>query len=92
MPSGFKLNSTTLKYNGIEEPEAWLDFFVGSLFVRVLFSCCASSPAAVDFVLRDVIGRVSSSATAPVVVVVAIVFLVLAGALAPIVADVVVVG
>src|SRR4051812_22834383 len=25
MPIGFNLNSTTLKYNGLEEPEAWLD-------------------------------------------------------------------
>src|SRR3954468_20025291 len=28
MPSGFKLNSTTLKYNGLEEPEAWLDDYL----------------------------------------------------------------
>src|SRR3954470_19970481 len=28
MPSGFKLNSTTLKYNGLEEPEAWLDGYL----------------------------------------------------------------
>src|SRR3954470_21446403 len=28
MPSGFKLNSTTPKYNGLEEPEAWLDDYL----------------------------------------------------------------
>src|SRR4051812_46284169 len=28
MPSGFKLNSTTLKYNGLEDPEAWLDDYL----------------------------------------------------------------
>src|SRR3954470_138581 len=28
MPSGFKLNSTTLKYNRLEEPEAWLDDYL----------------------------------------------------------------
>src|SRR4051812_30068214 len=28
MPSGLKLNSTTLKYNGLEEPEAWLDDYL----------------------------------------------------------------
>ena len=28
MPSGFKLNSTTLKYNGLEELEAWLDDYL----------------------------------------------------------------
>src|SRR4051812_2180671 len=28
MPSGFKLNSTTLKYNGLKEPEAWLDEYL----------------------------------------------------------------
>src|SRR3954470_16933638 len=28
MPSEFKLNSTTLKYNGLEEPEAWLDDYL----------------------------------------------------------------
>src|SRR3954471_15577048 len=28
MPNGFKLNSTTLKYNGLEEPEAWLDDYL----------------------------------------------------------------
>ena len=28
IPSGFKLNSTTLKYNGLEEPEAWLDDYL----------------------------------------------------------------
>src|SRR3954468_17880152 len=31
MPSGFKLNSTTLKYNGLEEPEAWLDDYLTAL-------------------------------------------------------------
>ena len=28
MPSGFKLNSTTHKYDGLEEPEAWLDDYL----------------------------------------------------------------
>src|ERR1043165_2799331 len=28
MPSGFILNSTTLKYNGLEEPEAWLEDYL----------------------------------------------------------------
>ena len=28
MPSGVKLNSTTLKYNGLEEPEAWLNDYL----------------------------------------------------------------
>ena len=28
MPSGFKLNSTMLKYNGLEEPKAWLDDYL----------------------------------------------------------------
>src|SRR3954469_9163431 len=28
MPSGFKLKSTTLKYNGLEEPKAWLDDYL----------------------------------------------------------------
>ena len=28
MPIGFKLKSTTLKYNGLEEPEAWLDDYL----------------------------------------------------------------
>src|ERR1044072_3605382 len=28
MPSRFKLNSTMLKYNGLEEPEAWLDDYL----------------------------------------------------------------
>ena len=28
MPSGFKLNSTTLKYNGLEETKAWLDEYL----------------------------------------------------------------
>src|SRR4051812_35314439 len=28
MPSGFKLNSTTLKYNGLKEPKAWLDDYL----------------------------------------------------------------
>src|ERR1043165_7720727 len=31
MPSGFKLNSTTLKYNGLEEPEAWLGDYLTSV-------------------------------------------------------------
>src|SRR3954462_271207 len=35
MASGFKLNSTTLKYNGLEEPEAWLeDYLTGGKFQR----------------------------------------------------------
>src|SRR4051812_8535989 len=35
MPSGFKLNSTTLKYNGLEEPEAWLeDYLIAVNFQR----------------------------------------------------------
>src|SRR4051812_44827868 len=28
MPNGFKLNSTTLKYNGLEDPEAWLEDYL----------------------------------------------------------------
>jgi hypothetical protein len=28
MPKGFKLNSTTHKYDGLEEPEAWLDDYL----------------------------------------------------------------
>src|ERR1041385_7056958 len=28
MPKGFKLNSTTHKYEGLEEPEAWLDDYL----------------------------------------------------------------
>ena len=28
MPNGFKLNSTTLKYNRLEEPEAWLEDYL----------------------------------------------------------------
>src|SRR4051812_12036586 len=28
MPSSFKLNSTTLKYNGLEEPKVWLDDYL----------------------------------------------------------------
>src|SRR4051812_18386757 len=28
MPSGFKMNSATLKYNGLEEPEAWLEDYL----------------------------------------------------------------
>src|SRR3954470_6942713 len=35
MPSGFKLNSKTLKYNGLEEPEAWLgDYLTTVKFQR----------------------------------------------------------
>ena len=35
MPSGFKLNSTTLKYSGLEEPEAWLDDYLTAVkFLR----------------------------------------------------------
>ena len=28
MPKGFKLNSTMHKYDGLEEPEAWLDDYL----------------------------------------------------------------
>src|SRR4051812_14701089 len=31
MQGGFKLNSTMLKYNGIEEPEAWLDDYLTAI-------------------------------------------------------------
>ena len=35
MPNGFKLNSTTLKYNGLEEPEAWVkDYLTTVKFQR----------------------------------------------------------
>src|SRR4051812_41099187 len=31
MPNGFKLNSTTLKYNWLEEPEAWLNAYLTAI-------------------------------------------------------------
>jgi len=35
MPNGIKLNSTTLKYKGLEEPEAWLnDYLTAVKFQR----------------------------------------------------------
>ena len=35
MPKGFKLNSTTHKYEGLEEPEGWLEDYL----IAVKFQC-----------------------------------------------------